>query len=246
MKNLVLGSLIAIAATQAAGCVIESDSGETATVSATWSFRNEASGTATGCPAGYDTVALYNQALDGDYCDPTTPATGATCIELFDCTALAGVSAPLRPTVYKTWLEVTDHNNSSTYAQSTEADVDVTFSDKTFSAQILNDGGYFLFGWNIVAASNNAPLSCADDPGGVSIVATDVADTNYFHDDDFDCEDGADYTAGYRAGTYTVSVAALDASNNPIGQAPALTNKVIGTHNAITNLGTINIPISGR
>lgn len=246
MKNLALGSLIALGATQAAGCVIDNSSpADTATISATWTFRNEASGTAGTCPGGYDTVALYNKTLDGAYCDPTSSSPSDTCIELFDCAAGSGVSAPLAATQYKTWLVVTNHDNTSQWGQSTEATVDVTVSDKTFSAQFLLDGGYFLFAWDLIGDTTHNPLTCASAPGGVSLVATDVADSSYFHDDDFDCQDGADYTAGYRAGTYTVSVSALNAANQSIGTAPALPNEVIGTRNMVTNLGTVQIPITG-
>jgi anaerobic selenocysteine-containing dehydrogenase len=52
-------------------------------------------------------------------------------------------------------------------------------------------------------------------------------------------------TAGLVAATYTVSVDALNASMQAIGTAPTLTNKVISSPNKVTNLGTINIPITG-
>jgi hypothetical protein len=241
MKKLVLGSLIALTATQAAGCVIESG-GDDAFITANWTFRNEATGTTTGCPAGFDTVALYNQEVTA-----SGSPFGSPIIDLFDCAAGSGTSAPLPATLFKSWIEVTDHNNNSVYAQSTEAYVDVTVSDKSFNAQILNDGGYFFLAWNLYGASSNADLSCAQAgaAGGVEAIGTDVSDSSNSNSDQFDCEDLANYTAGYRAGTYTVSVAALNAADQGLGTPTNLTNKVIGTHNAITNLGTVEIPITG-
>jgi len=243
MKNLVLGSLIALTASQAAGCIIESG-GDDAFVTANWTFREEATGTTTGCPSGYDTVALYNQEVD---------STGANIpgvspiIDLFDCVRGTGTSAGLPPALFKSWIEVTDHNNTSKWGASTAAYVDVTVSDKSFNAQLLNDGGYFLFAWNLYGASSNADLSCAQAgaTGGVEAIATDITDSSNSATDQYDCEDFAAYTAGYRAATYTVSVSALNSADQAIGTAPALTNKTIGPRNAITNLGTIEIPITG-
>jgi len=240
MKNLVLGSLIALTASQAAGCIIESG-GDDAFITANWTFRNEATGTATGCPSGFDTVALYNQEVTS-----SGSSIGAPIIDLFDCAAGSGTSAPLPATLFKSWIEVTDHNNSSKYAASTAAYVDVTVSDKSFSAQILNDGGYFAFAWNLYGASTNADLTCAEAQGGVEAVATDISDSSNSASDQFDCEDFSAITAGYRAGTYSVSIAALNAADQSVGTAPTLTNKTIGIKNVVTDLGTVEIPITGK
>jgi hypothetical protein len=242
MKNLVLGSLIALTASQAAGCIIESSSDD-AFITANWTFRNEATGTTTGCPSGFDTVALYNQEVTSSGSE-----IGSPIIDLFDCADGSGTSAPLPPTLFKSWISVTDTNNTSKYAESTAAYVDVTVSDKSFNAQILNDGGYFYFAWNLYGASTNADLSCAQAgaTGGVEAIATDISDSSNSASDQYDCEVGAAYTAGYRAGTYTVSVSALNSSDAAIGTAPALTNKSIGIRNAVTELGTVEIPIDGK
>jgi hypothetical protein len=243
MKNLVLGSLIALTASQAAGCVIESDGGgDDAFITANWTFRDEATGTTTGCPAGFDTVALYNQEVTS-----SGSPLGSPIIDLFDCVDGSGTSAPLPPTLFQSWIAVTNTNNTSQYGESPKAYVDVTVSDKTFSAQILNDGGYFFFRWNLYGESTDADLSCAQAgaTGGVESIATDVSDSSNSASDQFDCEDRAAYTAGFRAGTYTFSVAALDSNDQSIGTAPELLNEPIGTHNAINDLGLIEIPISG-
>lgn len=245
MKNLVLGSLIALTASQAAGCIIESnDPPEDAYITASWTFRNEASGTTTGCPAGANTVALYNQATDGAYCDPLDPGAGDTCIDLFDCVAGSGISSELRPTEYLSWIEVTTGTGGSVYATSASAYVDVTVQDKSFAAQILNDGGYFQFAWQLYGATSNNDLTCAAAPGGVDLTAT-VSGGSFSNSDVFDCADGSGITAGYPAASYTVSVSALNNADQAVGVAPEITNAVILDRNRFTNLGTVEIPITG-
>lgn len=241
MKNLVLGSLIALTASQAAGCIIESG-GDDAYVTANWTFRSEATGTTQGCPTGFDTVALYNQEVTASGSD-----FGAPIIDLFDCVRGTGTSAPLPAALFRSWIEVTDHNNNALWGSSTDAYVDLTVSDKSFSAQLLTDGGYFYFAWNLYGASTNADLSCAQAgaTGGVEAIATDISDSTNSAVDQYDCEDGAAYTAGYRAATYTVSINALNSADQSIGTAPALTNKTIGTNNDVENLGLVEIPITG-
>ena len=243
MKKLVLASLITLAASQAAGCIIEGGGEEDAYISATWELRNIATNTPTLCPVGFDTAALYNQPTSG----LGGPNAGAVIIDLFDCDDNAATSAPLPPTTYLTWIEIATRNNSQVYAKSLSAPVDVTFSDKTFSAQILNDGGYFQLAWALKGASSNAPLECAGAgvTGGVEVVATEIADPNNFNSDIYDCIDHYGVTAGYRAGTYSLSIDAFDAGNNQLGQA-RLNSSTINRQNAVTMLGTIEIPITGR
>ena len=244
MKKLVLASLIALAASQAAGCIITSgdDTGENAFVSATWQLRSEATNTQVTCPPTFDTAALYNQPVDANGNN-----AGPVIIDLFNCADGSGTSAPLPPTTYLTWVEIANTNNTNVYAKSLSAPVDVTVSDKTFNTQILVDGGYFQLQWQLQGASSNAPLTCAqaNAAGGVEAVGTDVSDPNNSNSDIFTCEDKYGVTAGYTAGTYTVSVAALNANDASIGTAPTLTNKVIQDKNQVTNLGTITIPITG-
>ena len=252
MKNLVLGSLIAMLASQAAGCIfVADDTTDYAHVAATWSLRNESTGAATSCPTGFDTAALFNQAVDGGgnpigTCSSSANNNESTCfVDLFDCEAHAGTSFPLPPTRYKTWIEITDHAVANIYASTIPAYVDISDVDLTYNAQILNDGGYFYFRWNLQGQSSGAPLTCGSAPGGVELIGTDVTNSSNSHSDMFDCIDGGDYTAGYQAATYTVSIDALNAADQAIGTAAPLTNKTIGRQNAVTDLGTVTIPITG-
>lgn len=244
MKQLVLASLIAVAASQAAGCIITSgdDDGDDAFISATWQLRSEASNSTVPCPPGFDTAALYNQPVDANGTN-----AGPVIIDLFDCVDGAGTSAPLPPTTYLTWIEIANTNNTQVYAQSLSAYVDVTVSDKTFNTQILVDGGYFQLQWDLVGAQSNAPLTCATAgigggrPAGIQLQAF-VASSTESSADIFDCEDGYGITAGYVEGDYEVLVDAIDP--DPVGSAPTI-NASIAAPNKVTNLGTVTIPING-
>ena len=244
MKRFVLASLIALAASQAAGCIISSGDdggGENAYITASWSVRSEASNSEVPCPPNGTTAALYNQPVDANGNN-----AGPVIIDLFNCSDKSGTSAPLPPTMYLTWIELANDNNTSRYAQSLSAFVDVTNSDKTFSAQILVDGGYFQLQWNLQGASTNAALSCAQAASsGVEAIGTLVSNPNVSNSDIFECEDHRGITAGYTTGQYTVSVAALNSADQSIGTAPALTNRTIEAPNKVTDLGTITIPITG-
>jgi hypothetical protein len=245
MKNLVLGSLIALTATQAAGCIITTNDPDDARVSATWTLRSISTGTTATCPPGFNTAALYNQEVTS----AGTPI-GSPIIDLFDCAAGAGTSAPLPPALFLTWIEITNDNNTQLYAQSTSAYVDVTFSDKTFSAQILTDGGYFQFAWNLRGATSNQNLTCnqaglaADGSDkGIQLEAFVSTGTTAIASDKFDCADGGGITAGLPAASYEVLIDAFTMSG-PIGSAPVI-NSVINAPNKVTNLGTVDIPING-
>jgi hypothetical protein len=240
MKNVALGSLIALTTITAAGCTTKSSG---AVVSATWSIKTTAGSSAT-CPPGFDTAALYNQEVNAT----TLVPIGQPIIDLFDCAAGRGSSAPLPAAVYQTWVEIANHDNTQVYAQSLSAIVDVVATDKTFSAEILTDGGYFLLSWDLIGASSNQPLSCAQAgaAGGVEAVSTDVASSTNTASDIFTCDDHQGVTSGFKAATYTVSVAALNAGMQSIGTAPTLTNKRINAPNKVTDLGNLMIPITGK
>ena len=210
-------------------------------IGATWQLRDQATNTTTACPVGYDTAALYSQPVNA-----SNQPSGSAIIDLFNCADNAGTSAALPAGRYQVWIEITDHNNTMTYAKSLSAFVDVTTTDKTFNAQILNDGGYFQLAWLLKGANSNSTLTCAQAAAnGVEAIGTDVSNSTNSNSDIFTCSDQAGITAGYLAATYTVAVHALNASDQVIGAAPDLVNKVIATRNQVTDLGTITIPITG-
>jgi hypothetical protein len=241
MNKLALVSLFSALTT---GCVIEDryqDPGpgyEDATISGEWSFHSIATKTDTSCPTGFNTVRMISQPVDSNL-----RATGEPYIDLFDCFDFSHASAPLPPDVYQVWLEVVSDSGTTMYAQSTSRVVDVVERDALFSAEILNDGGYFLFDWQLKGQSSNSSLSCTG-VDSVEILST-LSGATQAVGDKFRCGEGSGLTAGLLHGNYTLSVAALDANNRSIGTAPAIT-KEIGDRNQVSDLGLITIPIDNR
>jgi len=247
MTKLALTTLITTLAAQAGGCVIHTtdrDGGgantETATIAARWSLRNMADGASTACPAGFDTVQLFAQAVD-DAGDPV----GDPAIDLFDCDGRTGASTGLVPDVYQVWIEVRSHDLATLYAQSLSQVLDVRRLDQPFATDILNDGGYFQLAWELVGATTNRPLACSQVVGldAIKAVSTSVIDAQRRYADPLVCEDHAAVTAGLLQGSYTVAIDAT-AGDMSVGSV-ALTSKPIKGQNTITDLGLITIPIDG-
>lgn len=249
MKNLVLGSLLVFGASSATGCIITSDGGEDlATISADWSIQTISGSKAT-CPPNGQAMVLYNQLVDSRNVPIGTPD-----IDVFDCDLGHGVSDPLEPGVYQSWLEVTDcldfeqcPAGHAVYAQSTSAIVDVTVSDKTFAATIFTDGGYFELDWELKGAQTNAPLECGQVAGltAVEVLSTINGPGQSVTDKFMNCEAHHGVTAGMLQGSYTVGIEAL-MGNQSLGAAPTIPTKTIQAPNKVTDLGTIVIPIDGQ
>ena len=198
MNNLMLVSVMTALVSQAAGCIIQSDRGngggggggsgsggsDVATISARWALRNMADGATTACPAGFDTVQMIAQPIDAN-----GDAVGDPSIDLFDCQAGTGVSTDLAPDVYQVWLEVRSHDLATLYAQSLSQVLDVRQTDQGFSADILNDGGYFQLSWNLIGKTTNRPLACAQLAGvsAIKALSTNVADARRAYDDELTC-----------------------------------------------------------
>ncbi len=206
-------------------------------ITANWKITNLAKQTLN-CPSGFDTAALYSQEIDTNFND-----VGSPVIDLFNCTNFTGVSGPLKATTYYSWISIANTNNSAQYASSTSAFVDLTNTDKSYNADILTDGGYFQLQWAL--QKNGVGTTCAaqSQVAGVESISTDTANSNNFASDIFPCADHLGITSGFSAGTYTVSVDALNSSNAAVSQAVNLTNKTIQAPNKVTDLGTVTIPL---
>lgn len=246
MNKLVIGTVFALAATQAAGCVIEEDY---ATVGATWEIVTLNGSRAT-CPPGFNTAALFNVATTADG-TPVAPCTGPnsvsdTCfVDLFNCEDGVGVSAPLPPTQYLTWVSITDDSGANTYAQSLSAYLNVSNIDLDFNTSIVTNGGYFALDWTLRGATSNLPKSCGD--VGAVAVETYVTSGTTMYDSGapWNCGDGYGVTAALGEGSYLVSVNANNSAGFSLGVAPEFTNKVIQAPNKVTDLGTAVIAIDG-
>jgi len=236
MKTLVLASLIAASAT---GCIISSDSGS-AHVGATWQVKSVVSNQEIGCPSGIDTAALVNQPVDIN-----GNAVGQPIIDLFDCAAGVGTSASLPATTYETWVQLTDHPGTTIYAKGLPAFLDVTDTDLTYNTDILDDGGYFSFAWQLT--QGGAPTDCASagvegSQSGVELTAT-VTGGTASADDQFTCDDGSGVTSGYPAGNYTIHIDAFT-SAGALGSGADIPSATIGRQNQVTNLGTVSVSVN--
>jgi hypothetical protein len=130
------------------------------------------------------------------------------------------------------------------YASTTSVLLELTQDGLTVSTIMYTDGGYFQFAWNLVGETSGNTLTCATAGGdGVELIST-LSGTQSAYSDIFDCTDGTGLTAGLPAGSYVLSIAALNGAEQAIGSAPVFTNQ-IQAPNKITDLGTITIPITG-
>lgn len=257
MNKLTLLTVMTAMVSQAAGCIIHTtdrDPGggggsggsgggvDVATISARWSLRNMIDGATTACPAGFDTVQLIALPIDDNGNAVADPS-----VDLFDCKSRTGISTDLVPDVYQVWLEVRSHDLAALYAQSLSQVLDVRQNDQSFSADILNDGGYFQLSWDLVGKATNRPIDCAQVAGinSIKAISTSVADARRAYDDLLVCEDHTAVTSGLLQGSYTVTIDAM-AGDRSLGKATTLTNKVIQGQNRVTDLGLIVIPIDGR
>jgi cysteine-rich repeat protein len=210
------------------------------TYAASWSIKS-VDNTVVGCPAGHDTAAVYTQTVDsaGNH-------IGSPFIDLFDCSANGGTIPGIPPGRYRVWIEIANANNSSIYAKSTSALIDIMAADKSFSTTIYTNGGYFAFAWRLIGATSNNGLTCLQaGADGVELLAT-LSSSTQTSSDIFDCTDFYAITAVLAAGTYSVSIAALNPSNQSVGTAPTLTNRPIMGPNQVTELGMVSIPIDGK
>lgn len=247
MNRLVLGSLIALAASQAAGCIISSSSTDEGHIVASWTIEDVAPQVDIGCPQNVDSASLFSQASDsaGNPIDPTCTMTTNTCfVDEFNCTDGAGTSAPLPAGYYVSWIVLSSggaqYGNDSLHTL-----VDITNVDKELHADFIDNGGVFHLSWELRGAQSNASLTCADAgvTGGVETIAT-ISGTQSVFNDKFNCGDGDDFTDPLPSASYVVSVDAFDSSNTALGPAINV-NKTLGDQNDLGELGHFMLQIDG-
>lgn len=245
MNKLALATAVALA-TQAGGCIIESDrgadhgGGEVATISARWSLRNMVDGATTVCPDGFDTVRLIMQPIDRNG-DPV----GDAAEDRFFCSDRGGVATDLFPDVYQVWIEIVSHDLQKLYAQSLSQVIDLRTVDSAFDAEVLNDGGYYQIGWDLIGRNTNRPVQCAQVAGlqTLKAISASVASATRAYDDSFVCDDHVAVSKGLLEGSYTIAIDAL-AGDRSVGQAAPVTATIEG-QNRVTDVGTIAIAIDG-
>jgi cysteine-rich repeat protein len=211
-------------------------------ITANWSVGCVAGDTACtpGCPTGYDTATVVSQRLDS-----AGQPTGQPLLDPFNCADGTGKTAALTAGKYQEYIAITDHNGTMTFAQSLLDDVDITTADGNFTEKILIDGGYFQVAWTLAGQATGTPLTCAQASTSTIDVKTTITGPVTIADDLFTCADGVGITGELMAGTYNVSITAYNASMQATGFSAAQTNKVVMDRNMVTDLGTVQVNITG-
>ena len=207
---------------------------------ASWAIKNVA-GTIQACPTNFDTAALYSQALDA-----TGQPTGQPIVDLFNCADGTGVSAPLPVGMYQTWVAITDTTGANTYAQSLSATVDLTTSDKTFTADIYTDGGYFQMAWTFMGGATGNTLTCADLGADSMKVDSNMTTGVGMFEDLFTCSDGRGVTSVLPTGNYDLTLTAFDSATMMSKAVTTSNAHTIQAPNKVTDLGTIIFTIIGQ
>lgn len=244
MKNLVLSAMLAVGASQAAGCIIVADDTTTTgegdldvswTLLSTDGNNNNIAGQ---CPAGSGTIRI-TAVREGD-----TPY-----ISDYSCSASGGPFNRLPVGTYTTWLEITDSSGVTKFAESAEATVTVGDGTVTPVAFTLySDRAFFAASWNLTRSG--APTTCAAVAADkMSVLATVSGGSIGFDDDTNACTAGVPPAVAFTqlpvptGQAYTVVVAALDSAGLSIGDSAPLTNRQLTVGNAALDLETITVPI---
>lgn len=255
------------------GCTATCDLEQTPhTTTATWKIQN-VDGSAGGCPTGFDTAIVVSWKVDASghtigNCVPGQTPSDSCYLDIFDCAAGTGTTGPIPDTTkfpsavggkFLTYVAITNHAGSSVYAESLSDVENLTSSNASFPSDaehehgtIYKNGGRFALNWELNRAGSAISCSAAQS-GGVSVIST-LTGPNTAVDDTFNCSDGEAgvvTTGGLLAGTYTVSVSALDMSSPgaALGAPTNLASKVIQSPAAaecspadcVTDLGMVQL-----
>ncbi|MDX2088382.1 MAG: hypothetical protein SFX73_11055 [Kofleriaceae bacterium] len=208
-------------------------------LSVTWTLRTAASSAPVTCPQGYDTAEIVTQNVAAD----GTPM-GAPQIDVLDCSAGAAtlVFDSSRVAEVAVSVRITTGTGGTVFAESLSETVDLSVADGELAVAILTDGGYFGLAWTLRGQTSGNELTCATvEPDQIEVVSVGAAS---MYTDRFTCADGDGRTGALPAGSYGVTVEAI-ANDEPLGPAVLLSGKVVLDKNRITDLGVVEIPISG-
>ena len=233
-----LASLIAAAST---GCIISSDS----SIRMARLDHPNARQPRYRLPPGFTTAALYSQPVD-----IAGNAVGQPIIDLFDCAAGEGTTAPLPPDLYKMWIEITNDSNTVRRTRRRPQRSSTSPRRPGLQRRHLRRRGILpaLVGPHRREQPGAADVADAgiDDPNtsGVEINST-LSGTTAAATDQFNCTDHFGITGALPAGDYTVSIDAFTDAQGAIGEPVNIPTATIGDHNQITDLGSVMLPIDG-
>lgn len=209
MNKLVFAALMLGGLSQATGCIITSDDDD---------------------PAAQLSVNWQLTSTGGDPCPPngsvevvSQRSGGAEFIDIYDCVAGEGVTAPLPLGTYTVWVNVITEDDLL-WAQSFATDVTLDLEGEVvpLNFDILTDEGYLFATWTLTEEVTNDPLTCAEvGANGVSILSTLVDSGGMGYDDIFACEDGEGTTSPLPIGDYTVVTTLLDDNDASLGSSEA-------------------------
>jgi hypothetical protein len=239
MRRLVLVCMVAFVSSLAGGCIISSDDdddddGDLGFIDASWSFSTVAGG-GLGCPADFQTAKVE--------------ARGTENIDdLFDCDALQGTSAEGHIIGnYDVQIIIADIDANGVelarYGESLLFDVDLVPGDVAVDEDFLDDGGRLIVGVDLV--DGGAATDCAG--GGVDAIGLTGTSTTAMYLEDIACADATASTViapPALAETYTLSIQALDAAGNPVGQPTNIPNTVVDAPNGYTDLGVQTVDLT--
>jgi hypothetical protein len=235
MRNLVYG----LVATAAIGCT--GGGGTVGSISTSWSLKTVNGSSIPTCPPTFTTAEVHSTQLDAN----NRPIAGTEKLDLFNCDDFAG-RISRAPAVYEVFIRIATDNGSGTYATSLKKAVDIVTVDGSYNDTFFDDGGRFLLDWQLKGAVSNSTLTCAQAGAKSAGITATVSGGTAATDDVFRCDEPFGVTRGILAGSYTVSVAALDTADAAVGVAPAQTNKTVARPGGITDLGTVIIPIDNK
>lgn len=245
MKNLVLSTLIAAAATSSTGCFFESDDGggNVGTIAFTWALKSTDAGGNTipaGCPAGGDSATLF-ALREGA---PISSAFSDT----YDCVDGRGTMSDLEPGTYTVWVRLGTGLGESRVAESGSQVVQVFDGNSTPATyDIYVDRAFFLVGWDITGRVSSCATATGED--GVAITATDGGGGLF--DVTVDCEEGEGRqtisepipSSLTGAARYVVTLSLLNAQQQSIGDSQPQPNKSLDYGNELEDLGILPINV---
>ncbi len=252
MKKVVLGMFIAAVTSQAAGCIFVSDDdgdgntddiGEEAVIDVGWEWLQADPTTgavsAATCPPN-TIIDVHTQEVDAN----GNPLPGAVeLVDRYDCTVNNGLTDPLPPG--RLAVFIAGSGGAGNFTSFTQF-VDLTTENQVVDFELIANGGFIQFAWELVGADTSADLTCADvsDLDGIGALVTVAGETTAF-DFQYDCVDGFGTTDPLAADDYVISIDAFNAANESIAEMPFNQNVTVGAPNDIVEIGLVQIPISG-
>jgi hypothetical protein len=244
---------IAAVMSQAAGCIFVSDDdgdssddtddtsdGENAVIDVGWTWLAVDGAGATSaatCPPG-TSITVHTQEVDANG-DPV----GQEILDIYDCETNSSITPPLPPSTVSVYLSGT--GGAGDFTSFTQF-VDLTTTNEVVDFDLIANGGYIQFAWELVGGTTNTPLACEDvsDLDGIGAIVT-VADTpSQAFDFQYTCQDGFGTTDPLAADDYVISIDAFNAANESISEEPFNQNVTVGAPNDIVEIGTVQIPIA--